>query len=1181
MSRIDLYFFDGQRKKKKWKRYRKPPELLPFSVRLTGLSGAVRVEAYLKQQRAGENKPKEPAAEKIVPESKSEISAEENPGQAGGEQNQVVLNNLYKLGNELKEEFGDKKLDKKALRLPNISFKNLQGNSGIKSFEQLEGDDEEENTQRFLFEENKFAAPNLLAQLAKLLDFIHGKQVEELEDILSTSGQLADDFNPALIVEEPENEVSETLKAGGVVVALPDELRGRLLNNFDGLSSNAVYVKREWQTTSYREQAILQKRLGFTPIDSQRNLSEGQKQPDTKIAMSVTKSDAAEKTRASESKDSIKKKKSEQIVTENTKRDMDSEIPGTPATLDSSFEGPQILNYRRDSRSSTMMTSRPRTRLERFKYYSDKSDGNKIYTKKISSSSQFLAANQKINVGPHEHYGDDEQERDLKDVSDVPSVHNTGQPTSINFSLLSRTCEDKGWIIHPAEANDLERQTLIEWARARLLQSIKEKEEALQKAKELGEDGPVVQKFYGDAQLEAAMKYKKGVSWAKRWKKISEDDKRMKFLITIPDGTSYCYYPSGRVAICVIYPGTGLPGKYTLVYGDSESQPLLGVFTPSGHGCTYHNDGSINFVATHKFGSVIEEDGTTQKKWKWPLGKLQSAVVVHLNTMISLRCVSHSSITLYYNCQSEHLKFQVGLVSGAKAFKVEDLGYLQTEHNFTSLSALQSIKVKPKKKEGKRKRAAKQAKADVISEEVLEQRQKELEEKFPERRELETDAPWQMDLFRLQRKVKNLVYDWMEHYRISVGITAPFRASSRAQRRRSLAHSARSLPGSMPSDRDLGRKTPQGRSPSAPPIPRAKALTRSQEDNKSQSPQRACSSTSQGKTTRNITGEGTRRSVTVDIAGADGRSTTYGRAQSTTSGSPAHSLSPSRAPFRCGVVQQPRPTTPPRTGCCLALRAEVLGEKDPQCRCDRRKIPVITDLEYDVFISDHVPRTQLVVVSVTSSLYPDANPCDSMLDQLYYEKNRNRSIPCVQARNDPYILLRYDISTAAQFSSHTQPLLLRRHNAVPGMFLMYTGGKLLFADHIFNGYGNAKRDFLKQITRTRKEALEGKALPSDFRLSPTRGRSGPRAAWGGEIGGVKMTSPPQSASVDHAAASITRIRSGISNETYSSTTIDLRGGGHSAASFVNLGLSINSPYPIATKRMDSIHNPVRDVHTVA
>ena len=38
-------------------------------------------------------------------------------------------------------------------------------------------------------------------------------------------------------------------------------------------------------------------------------------------------------------------------------------------------------------------------------------------------------------------------------------------------------------------------------------------------------------------------------------------------------------------------------------------------------------------------------------------------------------------------------------------------------------------------------------------------------------------------------------------------------------------------------------------------------------------------------------------------------------------------------------------------------------------------------------------------------------------------------------------------------------------NCLVCLFLlqMYTGGRLLFADHIFNGYGNAKKDFLKQV----------------------------------------------------------------------------------------------------------------------
>ena len=43
---------------------------------------------------------------------------------------------------------------------------------------------------------------------------------------------------------------------------------------------------------------------------------------------------------------------------------------------------------------------------------------------------------------------------------------------------------------------------------------------------------------------------------------------------------------------------------------------------------------------------------------------------------------------------------------------------------------------------------------ETITEELLEQRLQELEEKFPERKELDLDAPWQMDLLKLQRKVK-------------------------------------------------------------------------------------------------------------------------------------------------------------------------------------------------------------------------------------------------------------------------------------------------------------------------------------------------------------------------------------------------------------------------------------------
>lgn len=223
-------------------------------------------------------------------------------------------------------------------------------------------------------------------------------------------------------------------------------------------------------------------------------------------------------------------------------------------------------------------------------------------------------------------------------------------------------------------------------------------------------------------------------------------------------------------------------------------------------------------------------------------------------------------------------------------------------------------------------------------------------------------------------------------------------------------------------------------------------------------------------------------------------------------------------------------------------------------------MPFITDVEYDEFINCHVPRTQLVVVSVISSIYPDANPCDEMLDEVYYEKNKNRTVPCLQSRSDPFRLVRYDMAVAAFQTGEEEPLLYRRHNAIPGMFLMYIGGKLMFADHIFNGYGNAKKDFLKQVMKSRKESLEGVSLPPDFRLSPSRGRSGPRAAWGGEIGGTPgLVSFPFSPTMAMYAPRPTSTATSDSLPFEHSRT----GTAKSAVNFIRVGLSIDSPFSVS------------------
>ena len=62
----------------------------------------------------------------------------------------------------------------------------------------------------------------------------------------------------------------------------------------------------------------------------------------------------------------------------------------------------------------------------------------------------------------------------------------------------------------------------------------------------------------------------------------------------------------------------------------------------------------------------------------------------------------------------------------------------------------------------------------------------------------------------------------------------------------------------------------------------------------------------------------------------------------------------------------------------------------------------------------------------------------AMLEDIYFEKNNKRTHPCVQSRNDPFRIVHYDVTTAAEYTMHTQPLLMKRHNVVPGMFLVRT-----------------------------------------------------------------------------------------------------------------------------------------------
>ena len=67
-----------------------------------------------------------------------------------------------------------------------------------------------------------------------------------------------------------------------------------------------------------------------------------------------------------------------------------------------------------------------------------------------------------------------------------------------------------------------------------------------------------------------------------------------------------------------------------------------------------------------------------------------------------------------------------------------------------------------------------------------------------------------------------------------------------------------------------------------------------------------------------------------------------------------------------------------------------------------------------------------------------------MLENMYFSRNKNRTRPCLQSKEDPFRVVMYDVNTAADYTDFSSPMLLRRHNVLPGMFLVCTLKEISF-----------------------------------------------------------------------------------------------------------------------------------------
>ncbi|XP_043569118.1 uncharacterized protein LOC122561441 [Chiloscyllium plagiosum] len=594
---------------------------------------------------------------------------------------------------------------------------------------------------------------------------------------------------------------------------------------------------------------------------------------------------------------------------------------------------------------------------------------------------------------------------------------------TINFSISSKVYLDQGWITKTydetiAKLNWREIYTLM-------LEKLQAENAKINFEKAMmmkyGFDKPVILLHYEEAKIEP--RFRKYLAMpemplVKDGKPIIpnlkvENPALSKLHYALNDGSAIIYYPSGNIAVCRSHSGLSCQGTfYTNIFNDSTLQPvLLASFTPFGHGSVFLADQRRIVLQFHEQGGLmIDEDKTTLKNWQWPRrGKLPEPIWVKVNDYITIWIIAQFSIHFTFKWQYETIRFPLSPLLNVIAPQPDEL-------IFRKRSTVQRSATSPRA-------------APEITIHYLRQ---------------------------LHRKIKNIINDWMEYYRIETGLSKfPFVRRSESER-----HISKVQPKKQPFQPYM----PAGKGISAQADYARFLSTPGQEQNKCVP--RSCT-------------------FTRGLAAMISREGNIGLLMSNRHGSST------RADIKQGhhfpkVPKEDKEWLLSPSLCPVALRAAMLGTGKKHCHCSTTKVPDITDLEFDTFIKrSTAANEQLVIVCVVALHHLKPAPYEKMIQYLYEENNRNRNQPCVECQSDSFRLLKYSIGTAHKYTGQSPVLLVKRHNVTPGMFLMYIRGKLLFADHIFNGYSNSLKDLMKQITKTYDDYTNGRYLLYDFRFSST------------------------------------------------------------------------------------------------
>ncbi|XP_032730144.1 uncharacterized protein C3orf20 homolog [Lontra canadensis] len=431
----------------------------------------------------------------------------------------------------------------------------------------------------------------------------------------------------------------------------------------------------------------------------------------------------------------------------------------------------------------------------------------------------------------------------------------------------------------------------------------------------------------------------------------------------------------------------------------------------------------ISMMFNRDGGMVISKEGDIIREWMWPSkGKLDDPVNVWVNKFITVEISGRFAITLVYRWHPQSLKLSLAPVK-YKFFppclpKVPfpDVSPISTE----ARELFKAYKVK-----------CKHLKPTTQDKDPLSLTDTMKIATFDPVMDISpfSDIPTVIKLRRLQKKIKHILFHWLDYYRFALGIDS--------------MHI-----GKMPKLPEKGIRKQKVSSARFPLKQSAEEKDESKEYLRY-------------------------RNTFLKLKGVF-KPVPLFHTQKTPGSNPSFRLPPP-------PIKSKDAWFDPQLLCPVVLRRTLCGQEGGTCQCSTYSIPEVTDLEYDHLISHQLSSTdQLIIVHVFSASNTDKTTKE--MAKVYRKANRCKSMPCLQSCSDPFRLLKYNITSACKFTGGSCPLLVQRHNVIPGIFLMYVRGKLVFANFIFNGYSTSAKDLQKQIVKTKSDYHTGYFLPNDFRI---------------------------------------------------------------------------------------------------